>query len=200
MPHGPGAVPSGKLPSCRTRGVAGYGPAPAYHPFAGGSCSLRCSCWRPSWRLLRRPGRHGRQRRRKHTSRRSSTICSVTRRSAATRWPGTWAVTDEELMERLRREPQISAASAYTDTQTARRAVTGAIEQSRRRIDEWNARQGSRPNLVLTYVQPGGQSIGRSLTRGERTSRPCDRARVVLRWLDRQKHWIVLTSYPETRR
>jgi hypothetical protein len=108
--------------------------------------------------------------------------------------------TDDELAERLRREPNISAASTYSDVTAARRTVALAIEQSRARIDSWTSRRGSRPNLVLNYTQRGGPPIGRSLVRGERASRPCDRALVVLRWLERERQWIVLTSYPETRR
>ena len=108
--------------------------------------------------------------------------------------------TDEQLAGRLRREPNISAASTYTDVMTARRTVALAVEQSHDLIGNWASRRGSRPNLVLNYTQRGGPSIGRSLFRGDRTSRPCDRALVVLRWLERERQWIVLTSYPETRR
>ena len=108
--------------------------------------------------------------------------------------------TDNELADRLRRESNISAASTYSDVTAARRTVALAIEQSRSRVDSWASRRGSRPNLVLNYTQRSGSPIGRSLFRGERVSRPCDRALVVLRWLDRERQWIVLTSYPETRR
>ena len=108
--------------------------------------------------------------------------------------------TDDELADRLRREPNISAASTYSDVTAARRTVALTIERSRSRIDSWASRRGSRPNLVLNYTQRGGPPIGRSLFRGERASRPCDRALVVLRWLERERQWIVLTSYPETRR
>ena len=80
------------------------------------------------------------------------------------------------------------------------RTVALALAQSRDRIDSWASRRGSRPNLVLNYVQRDGTPVGRSLFRGERTSRPCERALVVLRWLERERQWIVLTSYPETRR
>ena len=38
------------------------------------------------------------------------------------------------------------------------------------------------------------------MPRGARVSEPCDRALVVLRWLERERRWIVLTSYPETGR
>lgn len=110
------------------------------------------------------------------------------------------ARTDQQLIERLRREPNISAASTWPDALTARRVVALTLSQSRRRVDDWAARRGSRPNLVLNYQQRDGPPIGQSMFRGERVSRPCDRALVVLRWLEREQQWIVLTSYPETRR
>lgn len=107
--------------------------------------------------------------------------------------------SDEDLAERLRREPQISAASTYPDETVARRVVGAAIAQARRRIRGWAERSGPRPNLVLNY-QSGGLPIGRALARGARVSSVATRAIVVLRWSDRQQRWYVLTSYPEARR
>lgn len=107
--------------------------------------------------------------------------------------------TDEELRARLRRETQISAASTYADLETARRVVGAAVAQSRARIEAWSSRTGSRPNLVVNYAEPGGRSIGRSIRRGARVSSTASRALVVLRWLPRERRWIVLTSYPESR-
>lgn len=107
--------------------------------------------------------------------------------------------TDDELRARLRRETQISAASTYTDLETARRVVGAAVAQSRARIEAWSQRSGSRPNLVVNYAEPGGRSIGRSIRRGARVSSTASQALVVLRWLPRERHWIVLTSYPESR-
>ncbi|MGC4081447.1 MAG: hypothetical protein QM736_04855 [Vicinamibacterales bacterium] len=76
--------------------------------------------------------------------------------------------TDEQLAERLRREPNISAASTWTDELTARRAVGRAVEESQARIQAWAMRQGNRPNLVLNYIQRTGPPLGRSLRRGSR--------------------------------
>lgn len=108
--------------------------------------------------------------------------------------------SDEELALRLSRERHISAASTYTDVETARRVVAAAIEQSKDRLDVWARRSGARPNLVLNYVQRGGRPIGRVLARGERVSRSCMRALVVIRWHQRRGTWYVLTSYPEAGR
>lgn len=108
--------------------------------------------------------------------------------------------TDAELADRLRREPQITAASTYADVETAERVVGAALAQSTRRIDAWLQRPGPRTNLALNYLDGGGSPIGRSLQRGARASVPANRALVVLRWDDRNRHWLVLTSYPEVRR
>jgi hypothetical protein len=105
--------------------------------------------------------------------------------------------TDAELAERLRRERDISAASTYTDADTARRVVAQAVAQSHDRIESWASRSGNRPNLVLHYGDRGGEPIGRSLARGRRRTDPCTRALVVLRWSNRDGQWFVLTSYPE---
>lgn len=108
--------------------------------------------------------------------------------------------TDRELADRLRREPQISAASTYTDLATARRVVGAALAQSRSRVQTWAGRSGPRPNLVVNYTEPGGRPIGRALRRGGGgTATAASRALVVLRWQDRSRRWYVLTSYPEAR-
>jgi hypothetical protein len=108
--------------------------------------------------------------------------------------------TDEELAQRLRREPQISSASTYTDRPTAERAVGAALAFSVAKVETWQQRSGRRPNLVLLYTDRSKQPLGRSLTRGRRTSVPCDRVLVVLRWDDRAERFYVLTSYPEAGR
>lgn len=108
--------------------------------------------------------------------------------------------SDAELQERLRREPNISAASTYTDRATAERIVARALARNRTRVDQWLARKGSRPNLVLDYRgSPGDEAIGRSLPRRSSQPIPCSDAVVVLRW-DGQRGFLVLTSYPEARR
>lgn len=107
--------------------------------------------------------------------------------------------SDDDLAERLRREPQISAASTYADEDTARRSVGAALAQSRGRVQAWASRSGFRPNLVLNY-DSGGRPLGRALARGARVSAVATRALVVLRWDERRQRWFVLTSYPEARR
>jgi hypothetical protein len=106
--------------------------------------------------------------------------------------------SDADLRERLRRE-QISAASTYTDRATAERVVARTLARQRTKIDQWLARQGSRPNLALDYRGEAREAIGRSLSRRSPQPAPCSDAVVVLR-SDGGRGFIVLTSYPEIRR
>ena len=110
------------------------------------------------------------------------------------------ARTDAQLAERLREEPQISAASTWTDRDTAERAVGEALDTAGGKLSSWERRSGRRPNLVLHYTDRSGAALGRSLARGARTSVPCTQALVVLRWDDRRDRSYVLTAYPEARR
>jgi hypothetical protein len=107
--------------------------------------------------------------------------------------------TDAELAARLRREPQISAASTYIDQPTAARTVAGALDSSSGEVSAWSKRKGRRPNLVLRYASHDGP-VGRSLARRARVAVPCVRAIVVLRWDERRDRFYVLTSYPEADR
>lgn len=107
--------------------------------------------------------------------------------------------SDAELKERLRHEPNISAASTYSDRATAERVVARTLARHRARIDQWLGRQGPRPNLALDYRGDTRESIGRSLPRRSAQPVVCSDAVVVLRW-DGRRGFIVLTSYPESRR
>lgn len=108
--------------------------------------------------------------------------------------------TDAQLAERLKREPQISAASTYTDRATAERSVGTALSNAGNKLASWQKRTGRRPNLVLNYVEPSRQPIGRSLSRGRSVPVSCTHAIVVLRWDERKNRFYVLTSYPEADR
>lgn len=107
--------------------------------------------------------------------------------------------TDDQLRQRLRDQPNISAASTYPDRETAELVVARAIEASADRIRSWTGRQGSRPNLAVRVDDPRGPPVGRVLERGARTPQPAHGAVVVLRWDERQRAFYVLTSYPENR-
>lgn len=106
--------------------------------------------------------------------------------------------SDDQLRERLRTEPNISAASTYADRDTAEQVIARAFKTSADELARWRERTGRRPNLVLDRKEPG--PIGRSLRRNQPASTPCDRAVVVLRWDEQMRSSYVLTSYPECRR
>jgi hypothetical protein len=104
--------------------------------------------------------------------------------------------TDDQLLERLEHEPNISGASTFTDRATAERVVGAALAQSRDRIQRWLSRSGGHPNLVLDY--DSDQPIGRTINRGESQPRACSHALVVLKY-NPPAGYYVLTSYPECR-
>jgi Bacterial CdiA-CT RNAse A domain len=106
------------------------------------------------------------------------------------------ARTDEQLAERLRKERNISAASTWTNREIAEETVAAGLRAEQRRIDSWMRRGERRPNLALHYN--AGQTIGRSLRRGETESVPCTGAVIVLR-ADGSDGFYVLTTYPEAR-
>ncbi|MFN8507167.1 MAG: RNase A-like domain-containing protein [Dehalococcoidia bacterium] len=102
--------------------------------------------------------------------------------------------TDDELRDRLRREPDISAASTYTNQDIAERAVGQAIRDDRTKITSWE-KSASHPNLVLRVTM--STTVGRSIRQGSSTAKDVKSAVVVLKWAG--SGWYVLTSYPEDR-
>ena len=104
--------------------------------------------------------------------------------------------TDDELRERLRRERHISAASTWTDRETAEVTVAEGLRAERGRIERWMQRGYPRANLALHY--DAGRPIGRSLRRGEDQVVGCTSAVIVLR-ADGPNSFYVLTTYPEAR-
>jgi hypothetical protein len=104
--------------------------------------------------------------------------------------------TDDELRERMQREPRITGASTYTDRATAEHAVGAAIAESQDRIQRWLSRPGGHPNLVLDY--DSAVPVGRTINRGEDHAHPCAHALVVLKYSGPNNYY-VLTSYPECR-
>jgi hypothetical protein len=104
--------------------------------------------------------------------------------------------SDEELQDRLRRERDISAASTWTDRETAEVTVAEGLRRERGRIENWMRRGYPRANLALHY--DAGRLIGRSLRRGEAQAVDCTRAVIVLR-ADGPHSFYVLTTYPEAR-
>lgn len=103
--------------------------------------------------------------------------------------------SDAELAARLKAEPDISAASSYFDRTTAERSVSAVLVKKAAEMEKWERKTGSRANLALRLDL--GETVGRSLKRGQSKAVDVDAVVVVLRWDDGD--WYVLTSYPEDR-
>ena len=103
--------------------------------------------------------------------------------------------TDEQLRERLARE-RISAASTWTDRETAETTVAQTLHAQRRRVENWMRRGYPRANLALHY--DASRPIGRSMRRGQEQSVDCTSAVIVLR-ADGPDSFYVLTTYLEAR-
>jgi hypothetical protein len=106
------------------------------------------------------------------------------------------ARTDAQLRERLQHERNISAASTWTDQETAETVVAEGLSAERGRVENWMRRGYPRANLALHYN--AGIVIGRSLRRGEDATVDCASAVIVLR-ADGPESFYVLTTYPEAR-
>ena len=104
--------------------------------------------------------------------------------------------TDEQLRERLQRERNISAASTWTDRETAEGTVAQVLRANERRMESWMRRGFPRANLALRY--DAGHAVGRCLQRGTEQPVDCSRAVIVLR-ADGPDTFYVLTTYPEAR-
>lgn len=104
--------------------------------------------------------------------------------------------TDDELRQRLEREPNIAAASSWTDRDTAEQTVGEALRFNREKIQSWQARGYPRSNLGLHF--DAGKVIGRSIRQGDSRTTPCTEAVIVLK-ADSPTSFYVLTTYPEAR-
>lgn len=107
------------------------------------------------------------------------------------------ARSDDQLRERLARETNISAASTWTDRETAEKVVSEALAAEHGRVDNWTHRGYPRANLALHY--DAQRIIGHSLRRGDFQAVDCTSAVIVLR-ADGPQGFYVLTTYPEARK
>lgn len=101
--------------------------------------------------------------------------------------------TDQQLLQRLRDEPDISAASTYTDRETAERTVAAALQRNESKVADWKKQGANRSNLALDFE--AGAVIGRSIPRGKTVAHEVTSATIVLR--ANGQNWYVLTSYPD---
>lgn len=102
--------------------------------------------------------------------------------------------SDAELRGRLDRERNISAASTWTNRETAEETVAQALRAEHDKITRWEERGYRRSNLALHFV--ASREIGRSMRHGDENSSPCTRAVIVLK-ADGPDNFFVLTAYPE---
>jgi hypothetical protein len=103
--------------------------------------------------------------------------------------------SDDELRERLAQEPNISAASTWTNREIAEEAVGETLERNAK-LDRWMERSGRKPNLVLDYHGRPDHPVGRCVRQGETEVQPAYDAVVVLK-ASRDGGFYVLTTYPE---
>jgi toxin YxiD len=103
--------------------------------------------------------------------------------------------TDQELLERLDRERNISASSTWTSRELAEEAVGEALEHNSK-LDRWRDRDGRKPNLVLDYHGSPAHPVGRCIQRGSTEAVPAYDALVVLKAYG-EHDFYVLTTYPE---
>jgi toxin YxiD len=104
--------------------------------------------------------------------------------------------TDQELLERLQHERNISAASTWTDRTAAEQTVGEALRFNREKILSWQSRGYPRANLALHFN--AHRVIGRTIRQGESQSSACSEAVIVLK-AGSGVNFIVLTTYPEAR-
>jgi hypothetical protein len=103
--------------------------------------------------------------------------------------------TDQELLERLDRERNISAASTWTNREMAEGAVGETLEHNSK-LERWLDRSGRKPNLVLDYHGSPSHPVGRCIARGSTEAVPAYDALVVLKAYG-DRDFYVLTTYPE---
>jgi hypothetical protein len=105
--------------------------------------------------------------------------------------------TDAELQERLQAEPNISAASTWTDRAAAEAAVGSALAANRAKIAEWTGRGARRPNLAIDYRGDPAKPVGRCMRHGSSVAVAASDAVVVLKAARDGDGYYVLTTYPE---
>jgi Bacterial CdiA-CT RNAse A domain len=105
--------------------------------------------------------------------------------------------SDAELQERLQAEPNISAASTWTDRAAAEAAVGSALAANRSKIEEWTGRGARRPNLAIDYRGDPAKPVGRCMRHGSSVAVAASDAVVVLKSARDGDGYYVLTTYPE---
>lgn len=102
--------------------------------------------------------------------------------------------TEQELRQRLKSDPKISAASSFKDRATAEEGITAAIMLNSKRIEAWL--KGKQDRLVFIYKHK--TPVGISIARNAPSAREAFYLRLVLvRDSHFEEGWKILTGYPE---
>ncbi|WP_249597217.1 ribonuclease YeeF family protein [Peribacillus frigoritolerans] len=102
--------------------------------------------------------------------------------------------SDEELLERIRKNPRINGSSTFKDRAIAEKVASKVLSDinNKKAIESWLSNLQSKSNLVLTYE--GTEVIGRGVKRGSTIVENMTNARIVLK-KDGEGNYI-LTGYP----
>jgi hypothetical protein len=103
------------------------------------------------------------------------------------------AKSDAWLIDRLKKEPSISAASSFPDRVTARKVIGLALGQDKTDLDEWatSANGGDVAEIRMAFEQP----IGRLVPRGMASAQPAHGLRLFV-MADGNGSCHLLTAYP----
>ena len=86
--------------------------------------------------------------------------------------------TDQELLERLKREPHLREVSTFADEATAEQVIKAAIAKHEDRIRKWLMASG---NADLQIDYSSSELLGRTLSRNTGTAQERKNAFVLLR-------------------
>lgn len=105
------------------------------------------------------------------------------------------AKSDAWLIDRLGKEPNITAASSFPDRVTARKVISLALKPDKTDLDEWatDASGGDVAEIRMAFEQP----IGRLVARGTAAAIPAHGLRLFV-MADGSGSCHLLTAYPTT--
>jgi len=98
--------------------------------------------------------------------------------------------TDEELLQRLKRESHLTSASTFTDEASAEQVIKAALAENQDVIKQWLG-QTDKAKLRLDYESVG--AIGRILSSGQRAAADSNKAVLILQ--KAKEGYFVLTAY-----
>jgi hypothetical protein len=107
------------------------------------------------------------------------------------------AKSDAWLIDRLKREPSIAAASSFPDRVTARKVIGAALAPDKSDLDDWarGANGGDVAEIRMAFEQP----IGRVVPRGRAAAVPAHGLRLFV-MADGSGSCHLMTAYPTNHR